>query len=342
MRGREEALGRLMASCVPELPLEDPVLVVDDASGLVEAAFAARADVVGWRRTALAGCRALPWPPEVACAGASVRLPKGREAQDFVLSALAGRLAAGAPLWIHGANDEGIRSVGSRLESICEKVRVVAARRHGRVVEGRILPARAPRSLGEFRMTFDADLSGGRARLVSYPGTFAHGRLDEGSALLLQTLARWRPAGRVLDFGCGIGVLALGVRQLTADAELDLLDVDAAAMEAARENVPGARPLLGDGFSAVPSGLRYDWIVSNPPFHQGRSNDPGLARQLAREAPRHLAPGGQLLVVVPRAAPFGRWLTPHFGAIQTVARGPHHTVWHATNGGRGGAWCGRG
>ena len=130
---------------------------------------------------------------------------------------------------------------------------------------------------------------------VSYPGIFAAGRLDEGTALLLGVLPPLAPRARVLDYGCGSGVIGAAALALEPTIALDTLDSDAVALEAVRENVPGARRILGTRIADANKAL-YQVILSNPPAARGSGGGP-LARAADRDAPRSLAPGGVLQIV---------------------------------------------
>ena len=86
---------------------------------------------------------------------------------------------------------------------------------------------------------------------------------------------------------------------------LDMLDSDAVALEAARENVPGARGVPGT--RVADAGCKaYAAILSNPPLHQGAAEDHTLLEQLVADAPSRLAPGGMLQIVVQRRLPLDR------------------------------------
>ena len=76
---------------------------------------------------------------------------------------------------------------------------------------------------------------------ATYPGVFAAKRIDEGTALLIGVLPPLRADARVLDYGCGSGVIGASAAARAPAIALDLLDNDSVALEAARENVPGAR-----------------------------------------------------------------------------------------------------
>ncbi|HEY2952803.1 MAG TPA: peptide chain release factor N(5)-glutamine methyltransferase [Verrucomicrobiae bacterium] len=132
-----------------------------------------------------------------------------------------------------------------------------------------------------------------------------------------------RPAATVLDFGTGSGCLAIALAVKCPDATVLAADVSEEALQVARGNAArhgvGTRIQfhLGDGFAAVPGHLRFDLIVSNPPYiasaeiaalePEVRDHDPRVAldggadgldfyRRLAAEAPAFLKPGGCALL----------------------------------------------
>jgi release factor glutamine methyltransferase len=135
--------------------------------------------------------------------------------------------------------------------------------------------------------------------------------------------SREASAATVLDFGTGSGCLAIAIAVQAPSAELHAADISEAALEVARRNaerhqVAGRiRFVVGDGFDSLPAGLRFDLIVSNPPYiatgeiealqPEVRDHDPRLAldggpdgldffRLLAGEAGARLNDGGRLMV----------------------------------------------
>ena len=70
---------------------------------------------------------------------------------------------------------------------------------------GRVEQAPAAPDLDALASHFTLQLADGPLEVVSLPGVFSHGRLDLGSALLLEHLDN-PPGGRLLDFGCGAGI----------------------------------------------------------------------------------------------------------------------------------------
>ncbi len=124
-------------------------------------------------------------------------------------------------------------------------------------------------------------------------------RLDPGLAFGTGThpttrmCLRWlagRPADlarrRVLDYGCGSGILAIGAG-LHGAAAVDAVDIDPAAVAAARDNAQRNAVALRVGLPDLATGL-YDVVLANI-----------LATPLKLLAPllgAHVAPGGWLVL----------------------------------------------
>ena len=216
-------------------------------------------------------------------------------------------LMPGGRLIAYGGNDEGIRSFTGLLGRLCGEVETLATRGHGRVIASR-RPADTSAlraSLTVWRSVRPLEIGGVTHDWITYPGIFAADRIDEGTALLIGALPPLPPSAKVLDYGCGSGVIAASARAHAPDIALELLDSDAVALEAARENVTGARLVLGSKLADAGT-ARYDAVLSNPPLHHGFVEDHVLLEQLIADAPKHLEVGGVLQVVVQRRIPLDR------------------------------------
>lgn len=162
--------------------------------------------------------------------------------------------------------------------------------------------------------------------LQSLPGTFSHGRIDAGSALLVQHLPALK--GRVADLGAGWGYLAHNLLSRT-DAQVDLFEADHHALELARKNLAGfttrARFFWHDvNGERVPAG--YDAVIMNPPFHDLNDTHPDLGRGFIAAAATALRAGGQLWMVANAHLPYEETLKDTFGAFTTVARSGGYKV----------------
>lgn len=129
------------------------------------------------------------------------------------------------------------------------------------------------------------------------------------AAVIAHLEARSRPVRRAVDIGCGSGAGGICVAKRAPGAEVVLVDINPAAMRAARVN---ARLAGTDGVDVRRSDLLrdvegpFDLIVSNPPFmidtaerayrHGGGPLGARLPLAVAEQAAGRLAPGGSLVL----------------------------------------------
>jgi 16S rRNA (guanine1207-N2)-methyltransferase len=327
----EAAADELIGRSLDALDLEGRVLLANQAGALPSLLSGRGIAFWLWNRRLNAGTTAQAWPPPGPFDVVLLRLPKAKDEQDMAAHAGLSVLGAGGRLVLWGGNDEGIRSAGRRLERLCGEVATLATRGHGRVLVGR-RPADTGAlrgSLAAWRSVARLEIGGAARDWVSYPGLFAADRIDEGTALLIGALPPLRPGARVLDYGCGSGVIGAAAQARTPDLAITLIDEDAVALEAARENVPGARLVLGRCLADA-GGETYDAILSNPPLHKGIAEDHALLEGLIADAPAHLARGGCFQIVVQRRLPLDRLLAGHFAALSVPAATSRYRVWRAT------------
>lgn len=259
-------------------------------------------------------------PAEVASAShpnVVVNIQKSRAATASDLAEAWRILAPGGQLLLAGPNTLGITSAVKRLAKELDQEPIVASNR----AKSRIVrfkrddgPGPAREATPAFEATFP-NLQGETQtlELATRPGVFSAKKLDAGSQLLLDSLAEWigrKPPKRLVDLGCGTGVLGLAAAHLCPDAECLLVDADARAVACARENVE--RLGLSDRVRVEwwdarekPLGDRFDVALVNPPFHQhGPDVDLGPALALFSGLGGWLGRQGRALVVANRTLPY--------------------------------------
>jgi 16S rRNA G1207 methylase RsmC len=187
-------------------------------------------------------------------------------------------------------------------------------------------------------------------------GLFSSFDIDVGTRLLLKTVARdpvLASARKVLDEGCGVGVIGLCVAKAFPEADVTLRDRDSLAVAFALRNRLGNKlrgttawtdPATGVARAAKPAprvewglladgreGGPYDFVLSNLPAKAGA---PVLASFFARlaggsPAPALLAPGGRAGVVVvrPLAAAAAAWIAEAGLEVVAEGRGSGHEVY---------------
>lgn len=318
-----------MASALQSLEISGPVLVADDPlEDVCEALRSRGLHPVAWSRMDRPGAEGAPWPPPGPFGAALIRLPRSRGALEFALHAAVSVTAPGGRILVYGATDEGIASTPGRMEPLLGTVATRANARRCRVLEGRRLPdpPELRGSLEAWREVGAVDLGWGPIPWVGYPGCFAGGRLDPGTALLLSHLPPLEPGERALDFGAGTGVLAAALTHRTPGARLAMVEPDALARAAGRENVPKADFLATDSWTEAGP---FRAVVSNPPYHAGKSETLEVVEALVAGSARALAQGGELRMVIQRRLPAEAILRGHFKCVETVADAGPYRVWRA-------------
>ena len=329
---RDQAAARLMSGALGRSGIRGNVLVMlEHLPEVAAAAERAAGRARSWHRFTKEGRSASAWIPAGPFDAATLRLPKAKEDFHMALHAAVSALHIGAPLWVYGANDEGAASAGRIMESLLGPVRTIASGGRCRVLKAvRQAGFPTPRgTLEEWRRTTPLEFPDGWREWISYPGVFAHGRLDEGTRSLLEAIRLLPLAGRqILDFGCGSGVIGAFLSTLEPTVCVDFLDGDAIALAAAGENIPQARLILSDGFE-VPAPHLYDLIVSNPPYHEGKVETPRIIERLVRGSHDRLAGGGSLVFVTQRRFPLFALMESTFEAVEVLIDAGPHRVWQA-------------
>ncbi|MDK1342743.1 methyltransferase [Streptomyces sp. 378] len=166
--------------------------------------------------------------------------------------------------------------------------------------------------------------------VVNHAGVFCADRLDIGTRFFLRHLPDGR-GRRVVDLGCGNGVVGTAVALADPNAEVLFVDESFQAVASAEatyeaNGAPGrAEFRVGDGLAGVPSGS-VDLVLNNPPFHSHQATTDATARRMFTGARRALRPGGELWVVGNRHLGYHVTLRKLFGNSQLVASDPKFVV----------------
>lgn len=155
-------------------------------------------------------------------------------------------------------------------------------------------------------------------RFQSRPGLFAWDRIDAGSERLVAHLPAL--SGHGADLGGGYGYLSDDVLRRHPEVRLDLYEAEQRAIELAELNLNAYGERVRYRWHDVTRGIDgpYDFIVSNPPFHAGRADQPELGQAFIRSAAAALKPGGSLYMVANRHLPYEAGLKAAFKSVSLL------------------------
>jgi len=167
--------------------------------------------------------------------------------------------------------------------------------------------------MSETRIT--VNLMDERIAIVTRLGLFSPGHLDRGTAAML-SVVRFEPGLKVLDLGCGAGVVGILAARKCGPENVTMVDIDPEAVEVARLNacengVPGVTCLVSDGFRQLDQS-GFDLILSNPPYQ----SDFQVAKCFIEKGFNRLKLGGSMLMVTKRLDWYKNKLVSTFGGVR--------------------------
>jgi len=249
--------------------------------------------------------------------------PPGTVERRYTTALALKALAPGGALTVLAPKDKGGSRLAKELKGFGCAVSETA-RRHYRICSCE-RPAELTgidEAVSEGAPRFDEALG-----LWTQPGAFSWNRRDPGSALLQDHL----PAlgGKGADFGCGIGILSRTILASSRVTHLVMIDIDRRAIDMAARNVEDARAEIrwADVRSLRLAGL--DFVVMNPPFHDGGAEDQSLGQSFIRKAAEALRPGGTLWLVANRHLPYEGVLKPLFKRVTPAVEASGYKVYEA-------------
>ena len=154
-------------------------------------------------------------------------------------------------------------------------------------------------------------------------GIFSKNELDKGSELLIETLLPLNLGNRLLDLGCGLGVIGLTLAYFHPGLNVCLSDVNTRALSLCNANADTLK--LSHRVTILQSDIyieiegKFDSIVSNPPIRAGKK----VTYQIYEGALKHLNDGGSLYIVIRKqqgALSVKSYLEELYGNVTVLAR----------------------
>ena len=127
-------------------------------------------------------------------------------------------------------------------------------------------------------------------------GVFSKEHFDYGTKLLITNFLKEKKQGRVLDLGCGYGIVGI-ILSFDKDLTIDMVDINKRAIELSNENlklnnIENANCFESDVYSNVKE--KYNYIITNPPIRAGKDT----IRKFLFDANNYLTDNGEVWFVM--------------------------------------------
>jgi len=245
--------------------------------------------------------------------------PKSKERAQYFFANLLPYLESNADIYLVGDNKSGVKSAAKQVTGFFDTPTKIDSARHCALYRASYVTPVQAFDKNKWLKTYDVKAEDLTVKVISLPGVFSHGELDLGTKLLLSNLGHLKMK-RTLDFGCGCGIIGTFIGLKRQDIPLELIDIDALALESAKltlaANNVEAKVYPSDGLADLHG--KFATIVSNPPFHTGLKTDYRVPEQFIATAPKHLMDGGQLRIVANNFLRYEPILEQHFAKHELI------------------------
>jgi len=165
-----------------------------------------------------------------------------------------------------------------------------------------------------------------------YPGVFSSDHIDYATQFLMEHLELNENENCVLDLASGNGVIARAMQLEKPGIELHLMDDSILAVESSKLNLRPENTHFHWNDSLEEIGdLKFDLVVSNPPFHFEHEVNTEVAVDLFREVAGSLKPGGRFVCVANQHLGYRTHLKKFFTTFEIVTQNDKYVVYQCTN-----------
>tara|TARA_R110002072_G_scaffold172728_5_gene327071 strand:- start:14723 stop:15733 length:1011 start_codon:yes stop_codon:yes gene_type:complete len=252
--------------------------------------------------------------------GAVVFLPKSKGELDLLLAYIAPMLQRDADIYLVGEKKGGIASAAKKLQDFGEDASKLDSAKHCQLwhvslgVEAKLF------DIDQWIKTIEFDFKGVLIKIAAIPGVFSFAELDEGTALLMDNMFN-KLDGRILDFGCGCGVLGVYAKIINPGINLEMVDINLLALicaaKTAELNGIEAKIYPSDGWQDVAG--RVNGVVTNPPFHSGIATEYQTTEYFIHKAKDKMAKYAPLLLVANTFLKYAAIIEKTFGRCDVLA-----------------------
>lgn len=198
-----------------------------------------------------------------------------------------------------------------QMQKLFDRIKRTPAE-HGVLYQG--TKTRRLGKLKDFSCQFAFRDEGRLIRAFSRPGVFSHRRLDLGARALMEIM-EIHAGERVMDMGCGAGVISLAAAFRAANITVYALDSNPRAVQctehgAALNGLTNIAVRL-DAAGVTDAPGSYDLFLGNPPYYSNFR----IGTVFLQAARRALRPGGRVLIVTKHAEEYAERMSEWFDDV---------------------------
>jgi 16S rRNA (guanine1207-N2)-methyltransferase len=165
------------------------------------------------------------------------------------------------------------------------------------------------------QLLFTANIKGINLSFKTDKSLFSPDHPDKGTLNMIDNI-KLSSDEKVLDLGCGYGIVGIYIAKIIGPQNVFLSDIDPAAVELAKENaaingVPEITAIQSSGFENL-NEKDFSMILTNPPYH----SDFSVAKHFIEKGFNRLRVGGRMLMVTKRREWYEKKFTAIFGGVK--------------------------
>lgn len=260
-----------------------------------------------------------------------INFPKSKDELAFTFAMISPYLLNNAKVILVGENKGGVQSSPKLAQHFLLNCQKIDAARHCLIFAGIVDAKHLSEhfNIDDWFKKYQINVANIELTIASLPGVFSQKRLDIGTALLLENLPK-TIQGKVLDFGCGAGVISCFIGKKHPTTQLSLLDVSALAITSAKRTL-ALNGLSGDVFASNSLSKvtqKYQHIVSNPPFHQGTKTSYQASEDFLKGIKPYITPRGSITIVANSFLQYLPIMQQYIGATKRLINKQGFNVYH--------------
>ncbi|MEI6858837.1 MAG: methyltransferase [Shewanella sp.] len=258
---------------------------------------------------------------------AIIYYPKAKALSAYLINLAGQHLKLGGQLVVVGENKGGIRSLVKQIPAYFDEPFKRDNARHCLLYICELITQAPKIRLADWVSQYQLETPQGEVTICNLVGVFSEKKLDQGTKLLLSNLPKLK--GRILDFGCGSGIITAALLKAQPTLQIECVDINAMALASCELTLTAnnfiATTYPSDGLNHTKN--KFDGIISNPPFHDGLKSTTEIAKNFVSDSVKKLNKGGIWHIVANRHLAYSDTIETHFGQVSVIAENNKYKIY---------------